>query len=172
MTRVALGLVVALLLSACSFGEGSEPGGDHDAEAFKATMDDLARELLPDLQRSLGGAELMGMEASFYEPGGSFGVWKYTADGVFADPAGTPEKVLEKVSGVLSEHGLEVTPDDDGGGLAGRRDGVLVGVEAVSVDDPATVRSLTITMVSDNGLSSRDDFAEDAPPEDYTAFVE
>ena len=170
MTRVALGLVVALLLSACSFGEGSEAGGENDAETFKATMDELARELLPDLQRSLGDAELLGMEATFYEPGGSFGVWKYTADGVFADPAGTPEKVLEKVSGVLADHGLEVTPDD-GSGLAGRRDGVLVSVEAVSVDDPGAVRSLTITMVSDKGLSSRGDFAEDAEPEDYTAFV-
>ncbi|WP_426246718.1 hypothetical protein [Nocardioides sp. LHG3406-4] len=171
MTRVALCLVVALLVSGCSFGQGSEPGGENDAEAFKKTMDALARELLPELRTAVHGGEVKGLEADFYEPGGSFGVWKYNAQGVIEAPRGSAEEIFTAVASVFEEHGLKVERDPEGDDVTGRKDGVLVKVARTLHSEVESVSRLDVVFVSDDGLSSRDDFAEDSPPEDYTTYV-
>lgn len=171
MNRLALGLVIALLLSSCSFGEGSKPDGANDAEAFKKKMDAQARELLPALHEALGGATLNGMQAHFYEKGGSFGVWSYTADGVFEGPFEDGQDVLGISQSVLEEQGYTVALDSNGTDISARKDGVLVVIDEVPAPDGAGVARVSITMVSDDGLSSRDDFAEDSADEDYAAYA-
>lgn len=172
MSRVAFCLVLALLVSGCSFGQGSEPGGENDAETFKKTMDALARELLPELRTAVGGGEVKGLQADFYEPGGSFGVWKYDAEGVIESPRGSAEEIFTAAARVFEDHGLEVERDAGGDDVTGRKDGVLVKVARTLSSEVDSVSRLDVTFVSEVGLSSRDDFAKDAGPEDYAAYVE
>ena len=173
MTRIVLCLAALLCMStslaACG-GEEPDSSGD-DAREVKAEMDALARELLPDLQGALGGAELGPMQAQFFEPGGNFGQWDYEATGMFVEPPGTAEEVLAAVEDVLDKHGLEVEPAQGGYDISATKGNVNVLVQRALESDVESVSGLNVTISSVDRLTSRDDFAESAQPEDYTAFV-
>ena len=171
MTRIVLCLAALLCISSLAACGGEDPAGGDDARAVKAEMDDLARELLPDLQEALGGAELGPMQARFFEPGGNFGRWEYEATGMFLEPPGTAEEVLTAVEGVLEEHGMAVEPAQGGYDLSATKGNVSVLVQRALESDVESVSGLNITMSSIDRLTSGDDFAENAQPEDYTAIV-
>ena len=69
------------------------------------------------------------MQARFYEKGGGFGVWAYTADGVFEGPVRDASlDVLGAGRTVLEDNGLEISETTTAAASrgAGSKDGVLV----------------------------------------------
>ncbi len=172
MTRMVLGLIAVLVLSSCSVGDSApdEPAAD-DAKAFKSEMDEFAKALLPDLQAALGGAELKGMEARFYEPGGNFGQWSYEAGGVFVEPPGTAEEVLDSVEAVLVQQGMEMERPAGSQDISATKGNIAVLVQRALEADVESVSGLNVTIASIHRLESNDDFAEDAEPVDYLAYL-
>ena len=169
MTRIVLGIVLLTLLSGCSTGVPDDgEGGARDAEQFKADMDALARAVLPDLQRAVGG-ELPGMEARFYEKGGSLGIWQYEASGQFQAVPTAPAKAIAAARRALEEHGLQVESRGDTR-LQATAGNVYVSLDAATVAATSEVL-VDVDMGAVDGLTSRDDYAESAPPEDYSTYA-
>ncbi|KRF34093.1 hypothetical protein [Nocardioides sp. Soil805] len=178
MTRIVLGLVVVLLLSACSSdsgasdtgatGEGSGSTGGLDARSAKSEADTEARSLLPDLVGELGG-RLNGMQAGFVERGG-FGIWDYTASGSLARPSGTLSQSLATAESVLEEHGYTVETNDAQKRVTGAKDDLSVIVEASLLTAEEKGAGLNLRM-GIAGIEDGDDFAGSAPPEDYVAYL-
>ncbi|MBA3781764.1 hypothetical protein [Nocardioides sp. InS609-2] len=172
MTRMVLGLIAILVLSSCSPGDSdsAEPAAD-DAKTFKAEMDQFASALLPELQAALGDAELKGMQAKFYEPGGNFGQWSYEAGGEFIEPPGTAEDVLDSVEEVLAQQGMEIERPAGSQDISAMKGNIGVLVQRALEADVETVSGLNVRISSIDRLKSGDDFAEDAEPEDYLAYL-
>jgi hypothetical protein len=183
MTRIVLGLVVVLLLSAATSactadgsgsGSGSGSGGQDagnraDARAVKTEVDGEAEAVLPDLVDRLGG-ELNGMQATFVERGG-FGTWDYTAGGALVGPAGTVSQSLTTVETVLDDHGYAVEANGSQKRVTGTKGNVSVIVEASLLSAEEKGSGLNLTIGSTGGIEDGDDYAASTPPEDYTALV-
>lgn len=173
MTRIVLGLVVVLLLAACTSDGGSDGDGSGrspDARTVKTEMDGEAEAVLPDLVDRLGG-EPNGMQATFTERGG-FGVWDYTAGGALVRPSGTMSESLETARAVLEEHGYTVQTNDAQKRVTGTKGNVSIVVEASLLTAEKKGSGLNVTVGSTGGIQDGDDFAESAPPEDYLAYLE
>ncbi len=168
---VALAAILAVTVAACA-PDGStngERGADNDAESFKSEMDAEAKTLLPDLMSTLGG-ELGGMQATFYERGG-FGIWDYTASGVFSRPLGTVPEKLDKATAVLGQHGFTVERDNEKRRVFGTKGVIGVTVQAGMPTTDPQVTSLNLRISNIGAISDGDDFAEQAPAEDYLAYL-
>lgn len=165
MSRIILAVLLAALATACTSvgsGPGSGDGGDdRNAEAFKAEMDAFARETLPKLEAEVGGT-WGGFSAHFTEKGGNTGQWQYSAAGGTSKPPGTGEQVLDKVEAVLREQGMEITRPGTASDITARKNGILVIVFRALESDVESVSALKIEFLSEERLSSSDDFAEDA----------
>lgn len=168
MTRVLLGILLAVAVSACTSGDGdtNHDGERRDAKAFKKEMDGFAEESLPALQSSVKGT-WKGLQAHFYSQGGNWGLWQYTARGQVASPPGTRKDVLQRAAATLTEHGMEVETSDDG--VYGTLDNIAVDIEPALDADVESVSYLSVTIRSIEPLDSQDDYAEDAPTADYAA---
>lgn len=171
MTRVLLVVLLCALAAGCSRGPGSEPGGPRDAETFKVEMDAFARDTLPKLRSSIGG-EWSFFPARFYEKGGNTGSWEYTASAGASRPSGTAKEVLAKIEVVLRRQGMDVTRPRVVSDIAARKGNISVLVELGLEPDEESVSSLVVDFSSFDRLTSHDDFAENAPPEDYLADLE
>ncbi len=172
MTRMVLGLIAILVLSSCSVADsGSDEPPADDAKAFKAEMDEFAKALLPGLQAALGGAELKGMQATFYEPGGNFGQWTYEAGGVFVEPPGTAEGVLDAVEEILVQQGMKTERPAGSQDISATKGNIAVLVQRALETDVESVSGLNVKIASIHRLESHDDFAEDAEPVDYLAYL-
>ncbi len=172
MTRIVLGLVVVLLLAACTSDGGSDldgSGDGPDARTVKAEMDAEAEAVLPDLVGRLGG-QFNGMQATFLERGG-FGIWDYTASGSLVKPSGTMTESLAAVEGVLEEHGYAVETDDAQRRVTGTKGNVTVIAQASLLTAEKKGSGLNVR-IGVSGIQDGDDFAESAPAEDYLAFVQ
>jgi hypothetical protein len=173
MTRIVLGLVVVLLLAACTSDGGSDvegSGDGPDARTVKAEMDaeGEAEAVLPDLVGRLGG-QFNGMQATFYERGG-FGIWDYTASGSLLKPSGTMTESLAAVEGILDEHGYAVETDDAQRRVTGTKGNVTVIAQASLLTAEKKGSGLNVR-IGVSGIQDGDDFAESAPAEDYLVFV-
>lgn len=171
MTRVLLFVALCALVVACSRGPEAEPGGPLDAETFKVEMDAFAQETLPMLTSEIGG-EWGGYQARFFQQGGSMGSWEYAANGGTSRPPGTAKEVLDKAEAVLREQGMEITRPGEIADIAARKGNISVLVQRGLESDDESVSSLRVEFSSFDLLSSHDDFAENAPAEDYLAFLE
>lgn len=172
MTRIVLGLVVVLLLAACTSDGGSDvegSGDGPDARTVKTEMDGEAEAVLPDLVAQVGG-ELNGMQATFTERGG-FGVWDYRAGGALVGPAGTTSESLAATRSVLEEHGYTVESNDSQKRVTGTKGNVTVVVEASLLTAEKKGSGLNVTVGSTGGIEDGDEYAASAPPEDYTAYL-
>lgn len=177
--RLATGmlLVVALAtLPACSSPDGpDETGPDASgsaaptAEEVKSEMDAEARSLLPDLVEQLG-ADLGGMQATFSERGG-FGVWDYRASGTLTEPEGDMASVLTTARQVLTDHGFSAEVDREQLRVRGSKGHVVAIVEAALLTDDAEVSALNLSLGNAEAITDDDDYAEQAPPEDYLAYL-
>ena len=146
MTRIVLGLVVVLLLAACTSDGGSDVDGSGDgpdARTVKTEMDGEAEALLPDLVDQVGG-ELNGMQATFTERGG-FGVWDYRAGGALVGPSGTTTESLTAAQAVLEEHGYTVQTNDSQKRVTGTKGNVTV-IVPVSVAPVASVVPVNVSV--------------------------
>jgi hypothetical protein len=171
MTRIVLGLVVVLLLAACTSNGGSDVDGSGDgpdARTVKTEMDGEAEAVLPDLVGRLGG-QFNGMQATFYERGG-FGIWDYTASGSLVKPSGTMTQSLTAVESVLEEHGYAVETDDAQRRVTGTKGNVTVIAQASLLTAEKKGSGLNVR-IGVSGIQDGDEYAADAPPEDYTAFI-
>lgn len=168
MTRVLLVVLLCALAAGCSGGPGSEPGGPRNAETFKTEMDAEAKALLPDLMVGVGG-ELNGMQATFYERSG-FGIWDYDASGSITDPTGSVKRSLVAATQVLKDHGYTTENDQDSKRVTARKRRLIVTIEASVLTGQSN--GLNLSMGSLDTMSEDDDFAENAPPEDYLAYLE
>ena len=168
MTRLVIGLATMVcLLAACSSpsdGGGDGPAGG-DARAAKQEMDSLAEELLPDLAPVLGG-EVTRMEAGFVERGG-FGLWDYRARTQVVRPAPAEESLAE-VQRVLEAHGLAVEAPGKTSDVTGTVGNVRVSV-AWTAGDAVDVAELSMNTLEP--ASGDDDYAADAAPTDYAAYL-
>jgi hypothetical protein len=170
MTRILLAVLLAALAAACTNPSATDPGdSEPDAEAFKTEMDAEAATLLPDLIEAVGG-QLNGMQATFYERGG-FGIWDYTASGTVYALPGTDDQALTAGASSLEEHGFTVETDAEKKSLRASKGNVRVIVASAFPDDDKGIASLNLTMSSAEAISDGDDFAENAPAEDYLAFL-
>lgn len=170
MTRLVLGILLAVAVSACT-GDGVDPNRDgerRDAEAFKQEMDGFAQESLPALESSVKGT-WKGLQAHFYSQGGRFGLWHYTAGGQVLSPPGTREDILDRAAATLTEQGMEVDQSPDG--VHGTKGNIAVDIEPALDADVETVSVLRVTIRSAEPLDSVDDYADDAPPTDYAAYL-
>lgn len=172
MTRMVLGVLAIVLLSACANGvsgdEPADPSG-RDTQAFKEEMDDVAAQLLPDLHQALGG-QPAGLQAKFVERGG-YGVWDYTARGRWTGPRGSAEEVLDRAEAVLTDHGFDVERPGRTSDLVGSKGDVRVALERGSSADVERVGELGVTFYNADGLLSGDDYAERTPPVDYLSEI-
>lgn len=168
MTRVVLGILVAVAMVACGSGGGDtdHDGDRRDAESFKKEMDAFAEKSLPALQSSVKGT-WKGLQAHFYSQGGNFGLWQYTARGQVASPPGSRQDVLERAAATLTDQGMEVETSDDG--VHGTLGDIAVDVEPALDADVESVSHLNVTLRSIEPLDSAEDYAEDVPPTDYAA---
>lgn len=175
MTRILLAVLFAALATGCSNGTATDPGasdgGDMDAEAFKTEMDAFARDTLPRLEAEVGG-KWQGFSGHFLEKGGNTGRWEYTADGGVRKPPGTGEEVLDRVESVLVAQGMTITRPDVIADITGRKGNIAVQVTRALDTDVESVSALNITFSSFDRLTSSDDYAENASPEDYLAHLE
>lgn len=174
MTRMVLGVVLAILLTACSTSgsgtpEESEADGQPDARAAKAEMDAAARTALPALASKIGG-QLSGLQAHFTERG-AFGIWDYSADGHIAEPPGTMARALDAAEGALTSEGYSVERDDAQKRVIGTLGNVRVAVEAGLLTDDRVVSTLNLRFGIVGAVSDGDGFAESAPTEDYLAYL-
>lgn len=170
MTRILLAVLLVALAAACNSPGATDPGDkEPDAEAFKAQMDAEAASLLPDLMKAFGG-QLNGMQATFYERSG-FGIWDYTAKGTVYGLPGTDDDALTAGARALTDHGFTVESDEAKKSLRASKGDVLVIVASAFPDDDKGVASLNLTMMSAEAISDGDDFAEDAPAQDYLAYL-
>lgn len=170
MSRIVLVVLLAVLATACTSTGSSDPGDSSaDAESFKQEMDAEAKTLLPDLMSAVGG-QLNGMQATFRERGG-FGIWDYTASGTVHGLPGTDDEALAAGARTLEEHGFTVETDPEKVRLAATKGNISVLVASAFPGDDQGVASLNLSMSSADTISDGDDFAEDAPPEDYLAYL-
>lgn len=174
MTRMVLGVVVAILLCACATSgsgtsEESETDGPPDARAAKAEMDAAAQAVLPALASKIGG-QVSGLQAHFTERGG-FGIWDYAADGHITKPPGTMARALDAAEGALTSEGYAVERDDAQKRVTGTLGNVRIAVEAGLLSDDQVVSSLNVRFGIIGAVSDGDDFAGSAPAEDYLAYV-
>lgn len=109
------------------------------------------------------------MQATFYERGG-WGIWDYYADGHIVGPPGTMADVLKSAESVLTERGYTVDRDESQKRVSGEQGNVGVIVEASLLSDVHTVSSLNVH-IGVSGISEGVDFAEEAPAEDYLAYL-
>lgn len=170
MTRLILGIVAAVLLSACSTNDAPRSGGSDDqpdAETFKQQMDTEAEALLPDLMTSLGG-DINGMQATFYERGG-FGLWDYVASGGVGGTDASTTDSLATAADVLEQHDYTVVTDDAKRRVTATKGDIGVTVQASRLTGESV--GLTIRMSNVGAIQDGDDFAESAPAEDYLAYL-
>jgi hypothetical protein len=171
MSRIVIGLIVALALCSCTSADGNGKAADDvDAKSAKAEMDAEAQALLPDLTKEVGG-ELVGMKAGFYERSG-FGMWDYEADGSIVRPPGTMATALDTTASVLTQHDFSVARDDDQKRVTGEKGNVSVIVQAALLTDDAEVSSLQVSMGTIDPARAGDEFAASAPREDYLTYLE
>ncbi|WP_107705877.1 hypothetical protein [Nocardioides allogilvus] len=165
-----VGLLVAVLVAALAATCSGRDSADEpsEAETFKAEMDTEAARLLPDLMDAVGG-RLGGMQATYYERGG-FGIWDYTASGGIVDTAASTTDSLAASAAVLAHHGYAVETDDEQRRVRGDKGEIVVLVGASLLKGEAT--GLNISMGNLGTVSEGDDYAENAPPADYLAFVD
>lgn len=167
MTRVMV-FVLALLLTAVSACSNDSDG--LDAETFKTEMDAEVKVLLPDLMEAFGG-DLDGMQADFRERGG-FGIWDYAATGTVLGLPGTDDQALAAGAEALTKHGFTVETDDEEVSVRAAKGDIRVVASSARPGDDTGVASLDLTITSAHTMSGDDDFAENAPAEDYLAFLE
>ena len=171
MTRILLAVLLVALVAACTSPGATDPGASEpDAKSFKSEMDAEAASLLHDLMQAFGG-QLNVMQATFYERGG-FGIWDYTASGTVYGLPGTDDQALKAGSRTLEDHGFTVVANKEKASLRASKGNVSVIVASAFPGDDTGVASLNLSMSSAEAISDGDDFAEDAPPEDYLAYVQ
>ena len=169
MTRILLAILFAALATACTNAGSQDPeGGDKDAEAFKAEMDAEAKALLPDLMSTLGG-EINGMQATFRERGG-FGLWDYVASGGIGGTDSSTTDSLAASATTLEDHGYTVKTEDAQRRVSATKGDIGVIIQASLLTGESV--GLNIRMSNHGAISDGDDFAEDAPTQDYLAFLE
>ncbi|WP_133241226.1 hypothetical protein [Nocardioides gansuensis] len=166
---VALALAVLAALTSCSLdasGDDESGGGESaggEAKEFKAEMDSLARELLPDLVEAIGSRP-EELEARFIERGG-FGVWDYQAGSTW-EVKGEPR--LDKVEQVLTDHGMPVERPGTTSDITATQGNVRV---SVSWDEGAAISTATLEFNTLDAAGGDDEYAEQAPPTDYLGFL-
>lgn len=166
MVAMLIVVLVATLAATCTSND--DPDVPSEAETFKTEMDTEAARLLPDLMQAVGG-RLGGMQATYYERGG-FGIWDYTASGGILDPAASTTDSLAASATVLTDHGYTVETDDEQRRVRGDKGEIVVIVEASLLKGEST--GLNLSMGNLGTVSEDDDYAENAPPADYLAFVD
>jgi len=169
VTRLVALLFSIMLLTSCTsggngYGNGS---GEPDAAAFKTKMDAEAQTLLPDLMSSLGG-NLNGMQATFYERGG-FGLWDYTASGGVGGTDAPTTTSFTASAGMLEDHHYTVETDEARREIRGTKGDISVIIQASLLTGESV--GLNIRMSNHGAISDGDDFAENAPAEDYLAYL-
>ena len=164
--RTVLGATVVLMVFGL-FGCSSKSTAP-DAEEFAARMDAKAEQVLPAVDAALGGT-VAGLTASFYSKGGDLGVWNYNARGSWTDVSLDREAAADAIEEVLTDGGLDVTRTEEQAAsvVRGSVDGIHF---TFSVAAPTTT-VVNVEIGSEEGLSSKDDFAENAPEVDYAAFL-
>ena len=169
--RTMLGIVAALVLGGCANGGGSTTSdpSEPDARTAKQEMDAAAAEILPALSTRLGGTMSLS-QARFYERGG-FGIWDYAAHGFVIRPPGTMSAVLDATEEVMTSHGYTVRREQVHQRVSGTKGNVSLVVQTGLLTDVRTVSSLTLDLEV-GGIFDGDDFAENAPPEDYSTLPE
>lgn len=169
MARTLLGATLALValaaLASCSpdaAGDDLPPGGG-EAKAFKAEMDALAEELLPDLLGAIGSRP-EELEARFVERGG-YGVWDYLAGSTWA-VEGKPH--IDEVERVVSDHGMDVERPGTTSDVTATRGNVRV---SVSWAEGAAISTATLRFDTVDAAGGDDGYAAQTPPEDYLALL-
>lgn len=170
MARLALLLSVAVALVACS--PSVRAGGDPPAEDVKAEVDGVAREVVPPLTEALG-VQPTGLRATFVERGG-FDLWDYGAGGQFVGPQRARGELLDAIGTVLSEAGLTIERDEARGEVRGTRGNVSVRLRVAPATVAGSSRTQHLVQVSIGSIAPTSEgggYAEDASPEDYTAYA-
>lgn len=162
MRRTVL-LLCCLALTACS-GSVRE-GADPPPSEIKAEVDAVARDVLPDLVRVIGGAPQQ-MVARFVERGG-YGIYDYGAQATWRVP--DRPAPLDRVVEVLETHGLAVEKPGTTSDVTATQGNVRVSV-SWTTGDAATVAGVDIGTI-DPIVADTDD-VEPIGPEEFTAYLD